>query len=54
MSLATGPDYLKLPNVPCVGGSWLTPRSAVEADDWSQITALARQAAMLPAGRSRT
>ncbi|MCE3293326.1 MAG: keto-deoxy-phosphogluconate aldolase [Arthrobacter sp.] len=47
ISLATAPDYLKLPNVSCVGGSWLTPRSAVEAEDWSQIEALAREAAGL-------
>jgi 2-dehydro-3-deoxyphosphogluconate aldolase/(4S)-4-hydroxy-2-oxoglutarate aldolase len=34
-------DYLALGNVPAVGGSWLTPRSAVAAEDWAQITALA-------------
>lgn len=44
ISLATAPEYLKLPNVSCVGGSWLTPRSAVERGDWAQITALAREA----------
>lgn len=47
VSLASAPDYLKLPNVSCVGGSWLTPRSAVESNDWQQITALARQASLL-------
>lgn len=47
VSLASAPDYLKLPNVSCVGGSWLTPRSAVESNDWQQITALARQASRL-------
>ena len=47
VSLASAPDYLKLPNVSCVGGSWLTPRSAVESNDWNQITALARQASRL-------
>ena len=45
ISLATAPDYLKLPNVQCVGGSWLTPRAAVERGDWQQITELAREAA---------
>ena len=45
ISLATAPEYLKLPNVSCVGGSWLTPRSAVARGDWAQITALAREAA---------
>ncbi|MBT2596682.1 bifunctional 4-hydroxy-2-oxoglutarate aldolase/2-dehydro-3-deoxy-phosphogluconate aldolase [Arthrobacter sp. ISL-72] len=47
ISLATAPDYLKLPNVACVGGSWLTPRTAVEANDWDRISALAREAAAL-------
>jgi 2-dehydro-3-deoxyphosphogluconate aldolase/(4S)-4-hydroxy-2-oxoglutarate aldolase len=47
VTLASAPDYLLLPNVSCVGGSWLTPRSAVESNDWSQITALAREASML-------
>ena len=47
ISVATAPDYLKLPNVTCVGGSWLTPRTAVEANDWDKISALAREAAAL-------
>lgn len=47
IGLATAPDYLKLPNVTCVGGSWLTPRTAVEANDWDKISALAREAAAL-------
>jgi 2-dehydro-3-deoxyphosphogluconate aldolase/(4S)-4-hydroxy-2-oxoglutarate aldolase len=49
ISLATAPDYLKLPNVSCIGGSWLTPRRAVEDRDWAQITGLAREAAALAA-----
>lgn len=40
-------DYLALPNVVCVGGSWLTPRDAVASGDWARVTALARQAATL-------
>lgn len=36
--------YLKLPNVACVGGSWLAPQDALNAKDWSQVTELARQA----------
>jgi len=44
---ATAPDYLKLPNVVCVGGSWVAPRAMVEAGDWSGIEALARDAASL-------
>jgi 2-dehydro-3-deoxyphosphogluconate aldolase/(4S)-4-hydroxy-2-oxoglutarate aldolase len=34
-------DYLALPNVACVGGSWLTPSDLVAAQDWDAITALA-------------
>ncbi|MFL1376393.1 bifunctional 4-hydroxy-2-oxoglutarate aldolase/2-dehydro-3-deoxy-phosphogluconate aldolase [Nocardiopsis protaetiae] len=44
---ASAPDYLALPNVGCVGGSWLTPADAVAAGDWGRVTDLARQAAAL-------
>jgi 2-dehydro-3-deoxyphosphogluconate aldolase/(4S)-4-hydroxy-2-oxoglutarate aldolase len=37
-------EYLKLPNVGCVGGSWLTPADAVERHDWAHISDLARKA----------
>lgn len=37
-------DYLALPNVLCVGGSWVAPRALVEARDWDAITTLAREA----------
>jgi 2-dehydro-3-deoxyphosphogluconate aldolase/(4S)-4-hydroxy-2-oxoglutarate aldolase len=47
ISLATAPDYLKLRNVSCVGGSWLTPAAAVAAKDWDAVTSLAREAATL-------
>jgi 2-dehydro-3-deoxyphosphogluconate aldolase/(4S)-4-hydroxy-2-oxoglutarate aldolase len=36
-----------LPNVVCVGGSWLTPADALARGDWAQITALAQQACQL-------
>ncbi|PRW65023.1 bifunctional 4-hydroxy-2-oxoglutarate aldolase/2-dehydro-3-deoxy-phosphogluconate aldolase [Actinopolyspora mortivallis] len=39
--------YLALPNVRCVGGSWLTPREALGKGDWGQVEALARQAVAL-------
>ncbi|MGB6007567.1 bifunctional 4-hydroxy-2-oxoglutarate aldolase/2-dehydro-3-deoxy-phosphogluconate aldolase [Castellaniella sp.] len=39
--------YLALPNVGCVGGSWLTPAQAVAERDWDAITQLARQACAL-------
>lgn len=38
-------DYLALKNVMCVGGSWLTPKSLIDAEDWDAIRALAREAA---------
>lgn len=40
----TAPDYLALPNVVCVGGSWVAPAEAMRAGDWDRITALARAA----------
>ncbi|MEU1278941.1 bifunctional 4-hydroxy-2-oxoglutarate aldolase/2-dehydro-3-deoxy-phosphogluconate aldolase [Streptomyces sp. NPDC005805] len=39
--------YLALPNVGCVGGSWLLPEDAVRAKDWGRVEALARRAAGL-------
>lgn len=43
----TAPQFLALPNVACVGGSWLTPPEAVRQGDWESITALAREASAL-------
>ena len=40
-------EYLSLPNVVCVGGSWVAPAKMMAAGDWDGITALARQAAGL-------
>ncbi len=51
VSAATAPEFLALPNVVCVGGSWLTPADAVAAGDWDRITALARAASQLGAAR---
>jgi 2-dehydro-3-deoxyphosphogluconate aldolase/(4S)-4-hydroxy-2-oxoglutarate aldolase len=39
----TAPHYLALPNVRCVGGSWLTPPELIQAGNWARITELARQ-----------
>ena len=47
ITAATARDYLALPNVGCVGGSWLTPRDAVEAGDWDRVEQLAAEAAAL-------
>jgi 2-dehydro-3-deoxyphosphogluconate aldolase/(4S)-4-hydroxy-2-oxoglutarate aldolase len=44
----TAADWLALPNVGCVGGSWLTPKDAVAQGDWARIEALAAAAAALP------
>jgi 2-dehydro-3-deoxyphosphogluconate aldolase/(4S)-4-hydroxy-2-oxoglutarate aldolase len=37
-------DYLSLPNVICVGGSWVAPDDLVKAKDWAAIEVLAREA----------
>lgn len=42
-------DYLSLPNVICVGGSWIAPQDLVDADDWEGITRLAAEACLLRA-----
>jgi 2-dehydro-3-deoxyphosphogluconate aldolase/(4S)-4-hydroxy-2-oxoglutarate aldolase len=43
----TAPAFLALPNVLCVGGSWVVPEDAIQARDWGRIEALARDAAGL-------
>ncbi|PYE87741.1 2-dehydro-3-deoxy-phosphogluconate aldolase [Phyllobacterium leguminum] len=47
ISLANAKTYLSLPNVVCIGGSWVAPKELVEAGEWEKITALAREAAGL-------
>ncbi|RUT34446.1 bifunctional 4-hydroxy-2-oxoglutarate aldolase/2-dehydro-3-deoxy-phosphogluconate aldolase [Arsenicitalea aurantiaca] len=42
-------EYLALPNVICVGGSWIMPADAIKARDFERIAALAREAAALKA-----
>ncbi len=41
-------DFLALPNVHCVGGSWVAPTDLVKAGDWLGIRKLAQDAASLP------
>jgi 2-dehydro-3-deoxyphosphogluconate aldolase/(4S)-4-hydroxy-2-oxoglutarate aldolase len=41
------PAYLALPNVPCVGGSWMVTRETIAAGDWEAIESAARAAAAL-------
>ncbi|MBS8228707.1 bifunctional 4-hydroxy-2-oxoglutarate aldolase/2-dehydro-3-deoxy-phosphogluconate aldolase [Vannielia litorea] len=48
VSLKNANDYLSLPNVMCVGGSWVAQGDKVTSGDWSGITALAKEAAALP------
>ncbi|MFB7411983.1 bifunctional 4-hydroxy-2-oxoglutarate aldolase/2-dehydro-3-deoxy-phosphogluconate aldolase [Streptomyces sp. NPDC056202] len=47
VSLASAPAYLSLPNVGCVGGTWMLPPDALAARDWARVEALAREAAAL-------
>ncbi|OJT98949.1 MAG: keto-deoxy-phosphogluconate aldolase [Rhizobium sp. 63-7] len=47
ISLKNARDYLSLPNVVCVGGSWVAPKELVAAGDWAGITRLAAEAAAL-------
>ncbi|MFJ4960912.1 bifunctional 4-hydroxy-2-oxoglutarate aldolase/2-dehydro-3-deoxy-phosphogluconate aldolase [Streptomyces sp. NPDC088729] len=47
ISPASAPSYLALPNVGCVGGSWMVPGDAIEAKDWDRVARLAAEAAAL-------
>ena len=47
ISLQNAADFLALPNVLCVGGSWLVPADALAQGDWGRITMLAREAVKL-------
>ncbi|HXP75517.1 MAG TPA: bifunctional 4-hydroxy-2-oxoglutarate aldolase/2-dehydro-3-deoxy-phosphogluconate aldolase [Stellaceae bacterium] len=46
----TAPSYLRLPNVPMVGGAWMAPAAAIAERDWSRVTTLAKKAAILKRG----
>jgi 2-dehydro-3-deoxyphosphogluconate aldolase/(4S)-4-hydroxy-2-oxoglutarate aldolase len=45
---STAAAYLALPNVGCVGGTWLTPSDAVRDQDWDRITRLASYSTYVP------
>ncbi|UNS96798.1 bifunctional 4-hydroxy-2-oxoglutarate aldolase/2-dehydro-3-deoxy-phosphogluconate aldolase [Streptomyces tubbatahanensis] len=45
VSAANAGSYLALPNVACVGGTWMLPGDALAAKDWDRVEALAAQAA---------
>jgi 2-dehydro-3-deoxyphosphogluconate aldolase/(4S)-4-hydroxy-2-oxoglutarate aldolase len=47
ITAASAPEFLQLPNVRCVGGSWLTPADALAQGDWARITQLAAAAQAL-------
>jgi 2-dehydro-3-deoxyphosphogluconate aldolase/(4S)-4-hydroxy-2-oxoglutarate aldolase len=47
ISIDTAAQFLACKNVACVGGSWLTPKDALQAGDWDRITALAKAASAL-------
>jgi 2-dehydro-3-deoxyphosphogluconate aldolase/(4S)-4-hydroxy-2-oxoglutarate aldolase len=47
VTAANAREFLALPNVACVGGSWLAPADAMAAGDWARITRLASEAAAL-------
>lgn len=47
VSITNVADYLALPNVVCVGGSWVAPKAALSAGDFAAVTRLAAEAASL-------
>ena len=47
ISLKNARDYLGLPNILCVGGSWVVPKDAMQRGDWAAITTLAIEACAL-------
>ncbi|MEV8627727.1 bifunctional 4-hydroxy-2-oxoglutarate aldolase/2-dehydro-3-deoxy-phosphogluconate aldolase [Streptomyces sp. NBC_01268] len=50
ISRSSAPGYLALPNVACVGGTWMLPADALAARDWGRVEALAREASGLAGG----
>jgi 2-dehydro-3-deoxyphosphogluconate aldolase / (4S)-4-hydroxy-2-oxoglutarate aldolase len=47
ITVDTAPNYLKLPNVVTVGGSWMVPKKLVAEGSWEAITLLAKEASKL-------
>lgn len=47
IDLAKAPSYLALPNVKCVGGTWMAPKELMKAGRWDEIERLAKEAASL-------
>lgn len=46
IDLERAPSYLALPNVACIGGSWMVPPDLIERGEWAAITALAAVASV--------
>ena len=44
VSLNNLADYLAVPNVMCVGGTWMLPKAVVDRGDWAQVERLSREA----------
>jgi 2-dehydro-3-deoxyphosphogluconate aldolase/(4S)-4-hydroxy-2-oxoglutarate aldolase len=44
---ATAPEWLSLPNVPCLGGSWIAPAKLINQADWDSIGKNAKAASKL-------
>jgi len=51
ISAQSARDYLALPNVACVGGSWMVPQTLIDVGDWSAIENLAYEASSLGASK---
>ncbi|WP_267245317.1 bifunctional 4-hydroxy-2-oxoglutarate aldolase/2-dehydro-3-deoxy-phosphogluconate aldolase [Streptomyces sp. PR69] len=47
ITAASASSYLAMPNVGCVGGTWMLPADAIAAKDWGRVRALAAEAAAL-------
>ncbi|MER7110582.1 bifunctional 4-hydroxy-2-oxoglutarate aldolase/2-dehydro-3-deoxy-phosphogluconate aldolase [Streptomyces sp. NPDC000229] len=47
ISVTSAPSYLDLPNVGCVGGTWMLPGDAIAGRDWARVESLAREASAL-------
>ncbi|QGV80888.1 bifunctional 4-hydroxy-2-oxoglutarate aldolase/2-dehydro-3-deoxy-phosphogluconate aldolase [Streptomyces ficellus] len=47
ITATSAPAYLALPNVGCVGGTWMLPADALAAHDWTRVESLAREASAL-------
>ena len=52
IGLENAGSFLALPNVACVGGSWVAPTDAIRAGNWNRIEDLSREAAALRIQRS--